>query len=1039
MALAAAPNLQHLQFDISAQSLLAKSDPSWQDYQESLQDFGSDAVVMLVMSDPELFSPDKLEQIRATLRRLEALEFVKDSSSLFDVPNVQEVDGYIESKPFLHEFPQNDTERDQLIDDALANTLVRDNLISDDRQTMAINLFIDATRSYPGRDSDITAAIEKEVAPLKRDLQRVYQMSGPYVRDQISRQIEHDIRSILPSALAVLILVLGASMGRFNCSVVPMSSAIISIVLTLALMAWLGIAINVLTSIVPALLIIIGSTEDVHLMAEYHLGLRQGENRKGAVRRLPLNQSTAITLAFVTTFIGFLSITVNDLELLTEFGLVVSAGLLINFLVTILFVPAYLSLFGGKPVMSLRKFNRFQGVALAVFNVVIRFKKLTLVVLLAGTGYLAWHAQHLQVNNNTLDYFDEKSEVRQRAAQIHDDLSGMQSFSIIMDSSIEGTFQKVRYLEEVEQVQAYLASMGIFDKSFSFADFIKLTHKVMEGVDQPQLPLDDDVVQVYMEFVQFDAVAGYVTQDYSSTRILVRHNIGSSAQLERAFDAIEHFIEHDLQTSLKVTLTGDSVLSNRAADALAWGQIQSLALMIVVILLLVSLLFIDFRAGLIGLAPNLFPVIALFGVMGYFRIPLDSGTVMVAAVALGISVDDTIHFLTRYHHLTRNDADVENALEQTIIHEATPISTTSIALALGFSALMLSSFQPVVYFGALSALVMVLAMFSTFVLTPVLLSFIRLTSVWDMLSLNIKDDVLRHSPIFRGLKPWQIKQTILSGAVREFQRGDVIVDQGVLGGEFFVMLEGSATATHKDPDGSIHTLGYLRAGDLFGEVAELSQRERMARVTAQERVRALELKWNNIRQLGRFNPRISMRLYRNLSEVMSKRIVERTEQREKPRDELTGALTKPFLCEFLKQELKRSKARRTPVSLVLLRFNISSIDDSSFETIHDSIVYSVSRLIYAQLRDADIFARWDECGFMLMLPETDADGALQRVNALRQEIQSNELIEHRIRIDVDAVLAQAKPGERSQELIERLEISLQDLIEQSKRVNVAVA
>ncbi len=142
-------------------------------------------------------------------------------------------------------------------------------------------------------------------------------------------------------------------------------------------------------------------------------------------------------------------------------------------------------------------------------------------------------------------------------------------------------------------------------------------------------------------------------------------------------------------------------------------------LTIIVIFLLVSMLFIDNRAGLLVIVPNIFPVIILFGVMGYFNIPLDTGTTMVAVIALGICVDDTIHFLSRYHHCTlgtQDTQDVEKALLKTVEHEATPIMMTSVALAPGFSTLTLSSFLPVVYFGALSALVMVLAMFSTFVL-----------------------------------------------------------------------------------------------------------------------------------------------------------------------------------------------------------------------------------------------------------------------------------------------------------------------------------
>jgi diguanylate cyclase (GGDEF)-like protein len=1038
LTMLAAPALQRLQFDISAQSLMVKSDPSWLQYEKSLQDFGSDSTIIIVLSDDELFKRDKLKKIRSALKQFKKLDFVKGTSSLFNVPNVQEVDGYVETRPFLLKLPETPEQVKTLLAQAQANPMVAGNLISADGKTMAINLQIDDTEHFAGRDREITNAIEQILRPLRQDLSEAFQMGAPYVRETISRQIEIDQRSILPAALVILIIVLGLSMGRLNCSIVPLSSATISIVLTMSFMAWMEIPVNVLTSIIPALLIIIGSTEDVHLMAEYHSGIRDGLTRDEAVQRLPVSQSMAIMLAFVTTFMGFISITVNDLELLREFGWLVSFGLTVNFLVTTLFVPAYLRLFGGTGIGL--EFNRsiFQILADSIFLVVINWKKTTLFVMLLIAGYYAWGMQYLQVNNNTLAYFSEQSPVRQRAELIHQKLAGMQTFSVILDSPIEGTFKKVRYLEELDNLEHYINQLGVFDKTMSFAGFIKLTHKVMEGIDQPQLPLEDEVVGVYMEFVQFDAVSSYVNPDYSRARILVRHNIGSSVELKKQFELIRSYFKNDLKSNLKLVLTGESVLNNNAADAMARGQIQSLALMIVVIFLLVSLLFIDFSAGLIALLPNLLPIIALFGVMGYYHIPLDSGTTMVAVIALGISVDDTIHFLSRYHFFTRRSDSVEQALRKTIEHEARPITTTSIALALGFASLMLSSFQPVVYFGALSALVMVMAMFSTFVMAPVLLSFIKLVTVWDMLSLNQKADVLSKSPIFAGLKNFQIRQAILSGVIKKFPRGEVIIDQGKPGDEFFVVLEGAATATHRDDDGSIHTLAYLKPGDLFGEVAQSSQRKRMARVTADEDTQLLEMKFGDISRLGRFHPRIAMRIYRNLTTILSERIAQSSEEKDSSHDELTGALTKSYLCEIFQQEVKRSQHFAEAVSLMLLDIHIQPIEGELNSELCDAVVTSITKTIKDLLRPTDVLARWEQCSFMLLLPKSDSEQAVELAKNIEHAIDKAEITD-RAHVHITAAVTQIRENDKERDAIYRLEQKLFEANRNRKSLQVSLA
>ena len=272
----AVTQLPRLQVDISAQSMMVKSDPLWLTYQQTLETFGSDNVVIIFLQDKDLFTPQKLRKIEALNQRLEALDFVTGSSSLFNVPNVKEVDGFIVTRPFLDTIPSRQEELDILLNDAAHNPLVVNNLVSVDGQTIALNLFLDGAIHYPGHDSEITQAIESLLNPMQQDFEVVFQMGSSYVRDAISKQIKHDQEQIIPAALVALILVLGFSLKRINCSIVPLATALMSIVLTLSVMALLEVPINVLTSIVPALLIIIGSTEDVHLLTEYHAGIEQG-------------------------------------------------------------------------------------------------------------------------------------------------------------------------------------------------------------------------------------------------------------------------------------------------------------------------------------------------------------------------------------------------------------------------------------------------------------------------------------------------------------------------------------------------------------------------------------------------------------------------------------------------------------------------------------------------------------------------------------------------------------------------------------------
>lgn len=271
-----------------------------------------------------------------------------------------------------------------------------------------------------------------------------------------------------------------------------------------------------------------------------------------------------------------------------------------------------------------------------------------------------------------------------------------------------------------------------------------------------------------------------------------------------------------------------------------------------------------------------------------------------------------------------------------------------------------------------------------------------------------------------------MKQAIFSGTIKDVSQGEVIIDQGVAGKEFFVLLEGAASATHRDPDGSIHTLAYLKAGDLFGEVAELSQRSRIARVTANEKTQVLEMKWENIKRLGRYHPRIAMRLYRNLARILSQRIAEFTEDRERAHDELTGALTKPYLCEIFQQEMKRSKYFAETMSLILLNIDIQPLDkeiDSDLSNMKDVVVIAITKIISRLIQAPDVLARWEKCSFMLLLPKSSSADAYKLAQKIEDEIKFANITEL-AHIHINVAVTETMTTDQGQDAIIRLEKKL---------------
>ncbi len=395
-------------------------------------------------------------------------------------------------------------------------------------------------------------------------------------------------------------------------------------------------------------------------------------------------------------------------------------------------------------------------------------------------------------------------------------------------------------------------------------------------------------------------------------------------------------------------------------------------------------------------------------------------------------------FLCLYHHFTGGTLDFEKALLKTVEHEATPIITTSVGLALGFSTLTLSSFLPVVYFGALSALVMVLAMFSTFVLTPVLLSYTRLITVWDMLSLNLKSTVLKKSVFFKGLRNFEIKKAILTGNILQFSEGDILVEQGQEGTDMYVILEGLAVISRKEKDGSVHTIGQMGPGELFGEIALLTDYQRTARVTAGAFVKVLVIRWDSISQLGRYHPRISMKLFRNLSSVISKRLAKQSVNDNNMRDELTGAVNRYFLCEQLLLEIDRAKRYEESFSLIILDIDFLNSDLQQHQNVDEVSIKAITQGISEQTRSVDIFARWDESRFVILMPRTSSELALGITERMKTGIED---IDHPEvgRIHISAVVTQSKGEESVEVLLNKIEVQLDKMKLNEKSLYITVA
>jgi hypothetical protein len=314
------------------------------------------------------------------------------------------------------------------------------------------------------------------------------------------------------------------------------------------------------------------------------------------------------------------------------------------------------------------------------------------------------------------------------------------------------------------------------------------------------------------------------------------------------------------------------VLVTRLLETLSRGQVQSLSLAFLLIYVVLAALFTSFRVGALALIPNVLPVVFFFGVLGWTGITLNPSTSLVACIVLGIAVDDTIHYLTRFNVSAKRLADEREGAIDALRAVGQPVTFTTVALCLGFLVLTTSEMRIQVEFGGLAALTLAFAWVADVTLTPALSSHLRIVSLWDILSLDLGRDPVNSIPLFKGLRTSQARIVALMTSIRNYAKGERIFHSGEEGDDMYVVLDGQLSVVLPTDEGPI-TVADLSRGDAVGEVALFSG-TRSADVEARSDVRLLRFTQADLERLRRRYPRIGAQVLENLSEILARRLME---------------------------------------------------------------------------------------------------------------------------------------------------------------------
>jgi uncharacterized protein len=869
-----------LTVDPSADQLLPSSGPDRELYERMRKLFGTDEAIVIALGADDIFSSDALDRIARITHRLEAIDGVNHVLSISSALNVHTLEGELIVAPFYETVPTAPRELEQLRRDVNDNPIYGGSLVSRDARSAAILVYLDRMPDRELIERGLTQQVQQVLDEEDPDGQ-VWISGTPWFKVAASQIILSELGWMLPAILAILAVLLYAEMRALRAVLIPLLTISIALIWTLGTLGWLHQSLNLVTTLIPPLVLVVGFTYSLHVLAEYYAALREHEQRPTpleAVREVLGSLTVPVLATGVTTLAGFLALAVSPLVAIRQFGLFSLLGVTYAMIASLTFSPACLALL---PVPTRLRESRLLAfldpMADYLASLAVRHRRRFVIAGVVVLAISAIGATRIRVATEFTTSFREGNRVLRDYRAINDRLGGANEMKVLIDSDVTDAFLIPANLRELQKLQEWLAAQPEIGATSSIVDYIELLNRAIHDDDPAYLKLPDSQREAgqLLFFGASPETSRFVDARNQLAAVLVRARVGDSESISKLAKRIEKRLD-ELPPHLRGSVTGSGVLLSKSIDAVARGQGSGLVLAYALIYAILAITFTSFRVGLVALFPNLLPIAVYFGALGFSGVTLNPSTSLIGSMALGIAVDDTIHYFTRFSQEARQRADERAATVATLRALIRPATFTSVGLCLGFLVLTLSELRTQAEFGMLAAFTLAVAWLADVTITPALCSGLRLVTLWDVVSLDLGEHPELAIPLFRGLRPRQARVFALMADIRDVKAGERLMTKGEEDRNIFVVVDG-ALVTWIEREGRRIELGKMGRGDTIGEVGYFGG-TRTAHVEAATDGRLIRFDPDDLENLRRRYPRIAAVVFRNLNFIQAERLARTTDR-----------------------------------------------------------------------------------------------------------------------------------------------------------------
>jgi len=728
---APAADLTHIDNDISA--WVSKSDAVYRVYDRFREEFGGTRNLIVAIRSERLFTPEGLQFLDRVSSEIGRVDLVQRVQSLATanvvrpLPPTADDDGGIDVAPLLEGRTATSAQARAVAAEATGDPLMRDDLVSEDGTVAAIIVTFDEDRVDAER-SAVLARIRAIVdGQLPAGFEAFYNGSLE-ISETYNRVTIANTRNLTPPILVITLIALYAMFRSVRKTIVIAIAIGTSVLWTLGLYAAFGFSFNVLTSMLTPLIVVLAIADDVHIVQHFDHELRVTGSKEQAFRSSIQHLFGPLLAASGTTALGMLSLATSDVVAVRTFGIGAGVGIMVDFVLSLAFVPALLTFVrpdAAAPPQETWLIGPMRRVgAFSYMRPRLVLSAMLLVAIITGIGVL-----RLRVDTNHINFFSGNHPLSQSAGVIDRQLGGIYSFNVLLEGPPE-SLRTPEALARVEQLSRQLEALPNVRKVLSVADYVRRVHQQLNGGDAAHYVLPASAEAIAQELFVFGLsdqgraeLDRVVASDYSRAHISVKlASMSSDLVFAQIVQAEQLAAAAFAGSGITPTVTGSGRIFATLDHYLVTSQVSSFGTAFLTVFGVIFVVFRSARFGFLGIVANIFPVIVVFGVMGWLDISLNVATIMVASVTLGIVDDDTIHFIGRYRREIAEGAGTFEAVQTAAMHEGRAALTTTIINSLGYTVLMVSEYRPTAWFGSLLALSMVVAFIAEVLLVPALIA-----------------------------------------------------------------------------------------------------------------------------------------------------------------------------------------------------------------------------------------------------------------------------------------------------------------------------